>query len=194
MDKNTQKDLIEALYWIRVTERQIGIFVESLLSVAESGVKDSMPALGDGHFLLISAAQAERTLQRAGHPLNSKIAFALRKLRNIHEHWEQHKDSFASEELAKTQSGKGFAEVFPGALPWRYAVDATGTWISTLRLEDLWKDLLSKEAIVGSLIKNQGITFSADTLRVFPKRESRVLGFTMLTQSVTIKIQPNTQA
>jgi hypothetical protein len=184
--QNIEKDLNEALYWVRASQRQVTKFVESLLDVAESHVEDAMPALADGHFLLISAAQAERILDRAGHPFNPDIAFALRKLRDVHEHWEQHKESFEANNSPKARSGKDFSEKFPGVLPWRYAMDATGTWISELRLEDLWQELLSKEKEIGSLIHKLQVPFSTDIARPFPKRETKVLGFAMITQNITI--------
>ena len=120
--------------------------------------------------------------------MDPKLALTLRKLRDVHEHWEQHKDSFSSKELEKRRSGKDFAEVFPGALPWRYAIDATGTWISALRLEDLWKELLLKESTIGKLMNSPQIHFSNDTKRPFPKRETKILGFVMLTQDITINL------
>ncbi|HEY1644928.1 MAG TPA: hypothetical protein VGF75_00910 [Candidatus Saccharimonadales bacterium] len=184
---NNQKDLVEALYWIRVSQRQIASFVDSLISVAELGVKDAMPALADGHFLLVAAAQVERTLKRAQHPIEPDIAFSLRKLRDIHEHWEQHKESFKAEDSPKSLSGKDFASMFPGALPWRYAMDATGVWISTLRLEDLWHELLLKEKEIGSLIVKLQVPYSADVTREFPKRESKILGFAMITQDIIVR-------
>ena len=69
------KMLGEALYWIRVTERQMDRFVDSLISVAETHVKDAMSALADGHFLLISAAQAEPNAQSCRSSYGSKVSF-----------------------------------------------------------------------------------------------------------------------
>jgi hypothetical protein len=185
-EEEVNRQLGEVLYWIRVSERQIANFVDSLLTVAESTAGDFMPALADGHFLLISAAQAERTAKKAGYPMDNRISIALRSLRDVHEHWEEQKDSFASNKLSKTRSGKIFAEAYPGELPWRYAMDATGTWISTLRLEDLWQELLVIEAKIGPLVEHQQVPYSDDTSRPFPKRNSRVLGFVVVTQDIII--------
>jgi hypothetical protein len=46
------------------------------------------------------------------------LAELVRHLRNLHEHWDQHQSSFGDEALPKSQSGRWFAERYPGKSPW----------------------------------------------------------------------------
>src|SRR3954469_661095 len=124
-DEQTEKlqilsGLSEALHWVRTTQLQIARFAESFVSAAESDAKDFLVPIADGHFLLNAAAQAEKALRRVDRALPEDRVLQLRSLRNVHEHWEQHKDSFASPRLPKTSAGKTFATAFPDAIPWNF--------------------------------------------------------------------------
>lgn len=191
-----EADLSECLFWIRATQLQITRFVKNLRTSAGDPEDPSgyIATSSDAHFLLIAAAHVERTLARLGRELETDRRVALRTLRDVFEHWEQHKDSFASASLPKKQSGKKFADHFPEAVPWNFKFDATGTWISVLRLEDLWSDLLPIEVEIEDELASrwegrgapQLARRIADPARAFPHVESKVLGIAMLTQDVQI--------
>lgn len=136
----------EALHWVRATQLQIERFVESFLTETEAGRHSFLRTTADAHFLLNAAAQAEKAVNYLDKAMPADRSETLRSLRDVHEHWEQHKDSFASPRFEKRRSGKRFAEDHPDAVPWNFRLDATGTWISVLRLEDLWDEMLTLEA------------------------------------------------
>jgi hypothetical protein len=73
--------------------------------------------------------------------LSANLTTDIRLLRNLHEHWEQHKPSFAHPSLPKNKAGIGFAARHPADRPWEFKFGASGHWISVLPLEDLWDGL-----------------------------------------------------
>lgn len=107
----------EALHWIRATFLQIERFVEVFLDFAESETKDATQVTADGHFLLNACAQTEKALRRSGIEVSSDRRTTIRSLRDVHEHWEQHKKSFESKRASKTKSGQRFNEAHPHNVP-----------------------------------------------------------------------------
>lgn len=186
-------ELDDCLFWIRSTQLQIERFVESLLGGAGSDdARARSKVVTDGHFLLIAAAQTEKALMLAGRRMDPERSTTLRSLRNIHEHWEDHRLQFVSPRLPKERSGARFAKQFPEAIPWNYKWDGTGTYISALRLEDLWQELLDAEAGVESELlrmrREQGLqtTGQAEPNRPFPSAETEVLAVAMVAQPLVI--------
>lgn len=76
-----------------------------------------------------------------GPQFTEQMAKDIRQLRNLHEHWDEQKPSFAHPSLTKDQSGKDFADRHPAERPWEFKFGSGGHWISVLRLEDLWDEL-----------------------------------------------------
>ena len=184
--------LSEALHWINATLLQIERFVEGFLLLAESDAKDATIVTADAHFLLNACAQAEKALHRAGKPVPASQRTTIRSLRDVHEHWDRHKETFESKRNAKTRAGKRFSDAHPEHLPWSFRFDATGTFISALNLEDLWAELTSLESsLVGELVtlaEPLGVqALSAVRAELpFPRRESKALGMAMVTQNIVL--------
>ena len=96
----------------------------------------------EAEFLLNAAAQADKALKLLRGPqLSPQMTRNIRLLRNLHEHWEQHRASFAHPRLTKSRAGKEFADQHPAERPWFFQFGSNGHWISVLRLEDLWDEL-----------------------------------------------------
>jgi hypothetical protein len=58
--------------------------------------------------------------------LSAEKFHALCLLRNIYEHWDQHRDTFRHSDLTKAQSGKIFASQFPEGKPWSLTIQPSG--------------------------------------------------------------------
>jgi hypothetical protein len=192
-DGGRYERIVEARHWVGATLLQIERFVEALLAFAEAEVKTNASLVSvDGHFLLNAGAQAEKALQRAGFDVPPRQRTTIRSLRDVHEHWEQHKASFESERAAKTRSGLRFSQAHPGQIPWNFRFDGTGTYISALRLEDLWEELGSLDAALleelEALAKGTGSRECAPSRHgePFPRRASRVVGMSMVTQNIVL--------
>jgi len=109
----------EALHWLRVSLLQLRRFVSSFLDFAEAGdPRDATESTADGHFLLNGVAQAEKALRRAGFPVAEGTSLTVRSLRDVHEHWEQHRKTFESKTSPKLRSGLRFSGAHPDHLPW----------------------------------------------------------------------------
>jgi hypothetical protein len=200
MDKEAYEATQEALHWVRVSFLQIDRYVGSFLTHAEAKsaddqvTADAAPTrtIADAHFLLNACAQAEKALRRTGRPLPPAQKTTIRSLRNVHEHWEQHRESFESKKNTKTRAGRHFDEAHPGQLPWTFKYDATGTWISALRLEDLWEELAAVELDLCEAISSFHAAHGLPPQPAGPargslvRRESRVPAMSMITQNVVI--------
>jgi hypothetical protein len=182
----------EALHWIKVSLLQVGRFVNSFQDYAESNPRDATALSADGHFLLNACAQAEKALKRAGYAISPEQTLTIRSLRDVHEHWEQHKRTFESKNSPKSRSGLRFSGVHPDHLPWTFMIGETGTFISALRLEDLWDELVGLEseltATVAELAAGVGAPPGPAAARRggFPRRESRVVAMTVVMQNIVL--------
>ena len=77
----------------------------------------------DEHVLTVVGAHLIRAIQRAEaefrEPLfDNEAATALPLLRNLYEHWDEQRSTFADPEMPKVLSGKTFTERFPQGKPW----------------------------------------------------------------------------
>lgn len=54
-------------------------------------------------------------------PMEAELADRVRHLRNLYEHWEQHRHSFSNPALPKNKSGEWYAKRFPDKTPWSSA-------------------------------------------------------------------------
>lgn len=69
--------------------------------------------------ILNQANQLRKALEHAEMAgMDDDLALRLRHLRNVREHWEQHRDSFGSRSRPKTGSGDWCATRFPDKTPW----------------------------------------------------------------------------
>lgn len=192
-DVSRYERIAEARHWIGAARLQIERFVEALLAFAEAEVKDDASRVSvDGHFLLNASAQAEKALRRAGFDVPPHQRTTIRSLRDVHEHWEQHKASFESERSAKKRAGLIFSQAHPDHIPWNFRFDGTGTYISALRLEELWEELGSLDAALvdelAPLAKSTGLPAGAPSRHgePFPRRASRIVGMAMVTQNIVV--------
>ncbi len=89
--------------------------------------------------------------------------------------------------------GRSFADAHPGNSAWSFKFDATGLWIGTLHIDDLWSQLVIAEGAVlayeGEQLDAVGMERAApdSTLRELPQPSASALAFAALTQNLTIK-------
>lgn len=192
-DVRRYEQIVEARHWVSASLLQIERFVEAFLDFAEAEVKtEASRVSADAHFLLNAAAQAEKALLRAGFEVRPDQRTTIRSLRDVHEHWEQHRATFESERSAKTRAGLRFSQAHPGQLPWSFRFDGTGTYISALRLEELWAELGSLDAALvdelETLSRGAGLPKPAPSRHgePFPRRSSRIVGMAMVTQNIVL--------
>ena len=191
----TYQALDEARHWARVSLLQVWRFVASFQDFAEAEVRDATEVSADGHFLLNACAQAEKALKRVGRPLAPGSATTIRALRDVHEHWEQHKKSFESKHSPKSRAGARFTGAHPDHLPWAFKIDATGTHISALRLDDLWDELIAIERDLVHASNEHAEQVGAPLIPEppdhgdFPRRDSNVLGMAVVTQNMVIDFE-----
>jgi hypothetical protein len=202
MTRDSYEAASEALHWVRASFLQMTRYVDNFVAYAEAqsgGSDESQEAdtaatntVADAHFLLNACAQAEKALRRYGRPLSDDRKVTIRALRDVHEHWEQHKKSFESRKHAKSRSGKRFNDAHPDHIPWNFRFDGSGTWISALRLEDLWSELASIEVELWEALNSYHTSVGLPALPALEpraelvRRESRVLGMAMSTQNLVI--------
>ncbi len=147
-------------YSIRLYEKAIA---DSFRTPAIAEQREYVEVISEAEFLLSAAAQAEKALARLGVGAFSDVLTRnIRNLRNVHEHWEQHRESFASSESPKRRSGRAFADEHPDSTPWSFKFDGTGLWVSSLRVDDLWAELVAAERAVldyeAELLSAAGVT------------------------------------
>ena len=91
----------------------------------------------------------------------------------------------------KSRAGLRFSGAHPDHLPWAFRIDATGTFISALRLEDLWDELVGLELRLTAQASERAAQVGAGTPSMpsrgaFPRRDSRVLGMALVTQNLVL--------
>lgn len=188
------QQLAEARYWVTISLLQIRRFVTNF-GAAAGGAKDSWEAQlwpADAHFLLNALGQAEKCIALSGVDGLAGQGPLIRALRNVHEHWEQHKATFERPTEPKVKSGKNLAAM--GVLvPWSFRHDATGTWLSDLRLDDLWDELHRLRDALGAELQAIGPStgtpepaLGLELGRDFPSWPSRVLAISATTQSIRL--------
>jgi hypothetical protein len=150
----------DARHFVWAAQMQIERFVNTFSSdVRVSFVPPSLEdqrrsslAFAEAEFLLIAAAQAEKALGLLDGPhLSANLSSDIRVLRNLHEHWEQHRASFAHPSLPKTRAGKTFADKYPTERPWAFQSGSDGHYVSVLRLESLWDELVAIDRELGRM-------------------------------------------
>jgi len=120
----------DALHWLWATRTQIRRLNEGLRNELTTDAptelhrrRTSSRTSLDEHLLLVCAGQLEKVVQSAQEHfpeimLPPKLQTSLRHLRNVYEHWEQHRDAFRLPGVPKKRSGKAFSEQFPSGEPW----------------------------------------------------------------------------
>lgn len=162
--KQADPDLLatidDARHFVWAAQMQIERFVNAFrsdvrVSFVPPSIEDqrlSSLAFAEAEFLLIAAAQAEKALSLLDGPqLSESMSADIRMLRNLHEHWEQHRASFAHPDLPKTKAGKSFADKYPTERPWVFQFGANGHYVSVLRLESLWDELEAIDRDLGGM-------------------------------------------
>lgn len=168
----------------------------SFLDFAEAGdQRDATAVTADAHFLLNACAHAEKALPAAGRAIQPDRGTTIRSLRNVHEHWDEQRQSFESRQHPKKLSGKAFVEAQPDHLPWTFKFDGTGTYVSALRLEDLWDDLAALELEIAADLRKLAEASGLPPITQrqprgsFPPRDSRVLGMALVTQNIVLDLE-----
>jgi hypothetical protein len=110
-------------HFLWATQRQIERYVVSFHCMPQHITPDTVEhkrlaslVFADAEFLLNAAAQTVKALVHlhGGPQLSSGVAQDIKHLRDLHEHWEQHKASFANPKLTNKKAGAGFAMRHPG--------------------------------------------------------------------------------
>lgn len=189
----------EAAHWLDVSLGQIERYVSGFAELANGDPeqRSATMVVADAHFLLNALAQAEKALRRQTGPRMSRMSTTIRSLRDVHEHWEQHKESFEAKSRSKTRSGKRLVDEHPDTIPWVFKHDATGTWISALRLEDVWDEVVDLrrdlDQSMRELTSQLGAVAPTELAeRAFPDWASGALGISMVTQNIVL--EPPTEA
>ena len=201
--------LADARHWVWATLAQIERFVlafhESTERLSQSGNPDTDRKAAmefvEAQFLLNAAGHADKATRRLrAATLSPELSKDIRDLRNLHEHWEQHRDSFASTDREKSRAGASFAERHPDAVPWNFRFGSDGHFISTLRLEELWDELclanhtlskLQADALSGTALALDFVSDNAPASEPFPQPpEGKVLAVAVLTQDLEFKPTP----
>lgn len=100
--------------------------------------KASSLVWGDAHSLVVDAKHVSR--------LKPETKQKIKLLRDVLEHWEEHRGTFASQSNKKRRAGLRFAKNFPGVTPFSLKVDANGYEIGgILNLDDLQMELTEIE-------------------------------------------------
>jgi hypothetical protein len=204
LDRAHLAALDDARHFVWAAQRQTERFVIAFHTDVEprfvpaslDDQRRSSLAFAEAEFLLIAAAQAEKALSLLGGPnLSEDMSQDIRMLRNLHEHWEQHRESFAHPSLPKTKAGKSFANKYPADRPWAFQFGANGHYISVLRLESLWDEL---EAIDVELGRMRNAALAGTAIPHVVEEENRpprsmpmpapgrTLAKSVITQSITI--------
>ena len=210
VDSEFLTGLSDCRHWVWAAQRQIERFVLAFHEDAEqhprwlpttpAQMRHSSLTYTEAEFLLNAANHVLTSLSRMtnGPRLSEGLTFKIKHLRNLHEHWDEQRSSFAHRDSPKKLSGKSFSSMFPDAKPWTYSWGSDGHTISVLRLEDLWAELdavdrslakLSDEALMGSGIPHVP---EGDLLpRPFPYAESdprpgSIVAMSTRTQNVII--------
>lgn len=194
----------DARHFVWATQRQVERFViafhadvnVAFVPASSDDQRRSSLAFAEAELLLNAAAQAEKALALLGGPnLSTSMSQDVRMLRNLHEHWEQQRESFAHPSLLKTLAGKSFANKYPAERPWVFQFGGNGHFVSVLRLESLWDEL---EAIDLELVRMRNAALAGTAiphvvedvnrpLRPMPQPPAtRTLGRTVLRQSIII--------
>lgn len=79
----------------------------------------------DKHMVLVAAANLNRALKEASTvtpdlKLTEDLRVALVRLRDVYEHWNEHRTSFRQAGRPKSRAGKNLHEEFPSAAPWSF--------------------------------------------------------------------------
>jgi hypothetical protein len=85
----------------------------------------------DEHVAFVAFGDFKKALEQArpyfpSLSLSPEKLQALCLLRNLYEHWNQHRDTFRGSDLAKARSGKEFASLFPEGKPWSLTIQPSG--------------------------------------------------------------------
>jgi hypothetical protein len=118
----------------------------------------------DEHSLLVAACNLDRAFARAHKifpslQLSASTRRALRLLRNIYEHWEEHRDAFRKSSRPKSNSGEQFLKEFPTGDPWSFTFDPKSGNIvlaDVVSLKEFRSDLRKLEAKLSFLEKTLG--------------------------------------
>ena len=126
--------LDDLLHWIWSWRVQVRRLVES--TAAEGRGTDDLAhrrsfsaTSYDEHILLVAGAQLVKALGIARDRFPAcgdlgETGAALTLLRNLYEHWDEQRESFADPSASKVRSGKTFVERFPQGRPWSIAYGA----------------------------------------------------------------------
>lgn len=198
----------DARHFVWATQMQIERFVSAfhrddgsiLVPPTPEQQRAASLTFAEAEFLLNAAGQADKALRRIanGPRLSAAITEDIRDLRNLHEHWDEQRASFAHPQLARERAGRSFTARHPDDRPWEFkfaAGDSGGHWISVLRVEDLWNELEAVDREL-SRMRNAELDGTATShvaedenrpLRPMPQPAGgRVLAKSVLTQPMMI--------
>jgi hypothetical protein len=121
----------DALHWIWCWQLQLARYCESinneLVRFGDGDPRAFSRTSFDEHVLMVAGGQVVRSVSRAQSCLPTLVipggtTATLKELRDIYEHWEQHRASFRNE-APMIKSGKKFSEKNPTGKPWEVIFD-----------------------------------------------------------------------
>jgi hypothetical protein len=127
VDLELAERLQDARSWVNAAMRRSGAYVGALYSVAAADDPGKAAAVGDlvvaANDLLNSAVHAITAVERLG-PLPAALDPMVKLLRNVHEHWDQTRETFVTGGPPKNRSGKAVAQL-SDVSPWRFLYSNT---------------------------------------------------------------------
>ncbi len=156
-----------------------------ILDLRAVDVKDAQRermSWSDAAALLNAAHQVDKALRDVeGLTFDPKLRPDIKPMRDLHEHWEQHKASFAHREIPKTRSGATYQKRHPdGPPPWSRRFDGSGMWLGPINLGVLLEELNRLLRELEERAAGEGITLDASRPVAFPVRPQAVGGFRII--------------
>ncbi len=144
----------DAHTWIDAALRRQGEYVGALFAVAETDPANQSAALGAlivaASDLLNSSMHAITATERLG-PLAIASDPMVKLLRNVHEHWDETRQTFVAGGPPKVRSGKTLGEL-TDVSPWRFAysnVPGVGVSLGPLPMASLQSVLAECVSVTG---------------------------------------------
>ena len=164
--QSSQEVLSDVTHWIWSCQLQIQRLLESTAQEFSSSQEQSRlerrricsRTSYDEHMVLVALRNLLRSLDRGTAPLKKNLLRrsedAIRHLRNIYEHWDEHRGVFRRGDPSEYErSLKVFLESFPEGRPWSTSYSPEGLVLgNVINIRDLLDDLESIETTATSIL------------------------------------------
>lgn len=159
----------DVLHWLNGAQVQAQRFLVAWTRDHRLTARDRMTEDGwrgggyqfEAHLLLVALNHVVTALDRVplavcSERLSSDTRDAVTVLRDVLEHWEQHRGSFSNAGHAKVRAAKRYEELFPSSSPWTFRFGAADgvTIHGALNINRALEDLARIEAAIGPMWVN----------------------------------------